>query len=121
MDRNLGEGWKYGGKKIKKWLWKFCNRIWKGEEWPESWKDAEVVPLVKKGEDEKVSRYGGVTLMPTTYKIYAIMLADRIGKVVEKEGLIPTNQAEFRKGMGTLDNVYILNYLVNRQVGKEGG
>lgn len=27
----------------------------------------------------------------------------------------------FRKGLGTIDNVYVLNYLINRQVSKPGG
>lgn len=30
-----GEIWKYGGEGIKEWVWKFCNRVWKREGWPE--------------------------------------------------------------------------------------
>lgn len=62
--------------------------------------------------------------MPTgIYQIYAVVLADRIAEVVEREGLILANLAgrTKKKGMGTMDNVYILNYLVNRQMGKKGG
>lgn len=40
---------------------------------------------------------------------------------VEERGLAPQNQTEFRKGMGTIDNVYVLNYLVNRQLSREKG
>jgi len=27
----------------------------------------------------------------------------------------------FRKGMGTIDNIFILNYFINRQIGKKRG
>lgn len=40
---------------------------------------------------------------------------------VEERCLAPQNQTEFRKGMGMIDYVYILNYLVNRQLSKEKG
>jgi len=40
---------------------------------------------------------------------------------VEGKGIIPSNQTGFRKGMGTMDQIYTLNYLVNRQLGKEKG
>lgn len=29
------EVWKYGGEDVIEWGWHFCNRMWKGEEWPE--------------------------------------------------------------------------------------
>lgn len=35
--------------------------------------------------------------------------------------MIPHNQTDFRNGMGTMDNIYVLNYLIGRQVGRKGG
>jgi len=40
---------------------------------------------------------------------------------VEGKGLIPSIQMGFRKGMGMIDNIYTLNYLINRQIGKKEG
>lgn len=38
---------------------------------------------------------------------------------IERGGIIPPNQTGFREEMGTIDNIYVLNYfLVNRQLGK---
>lgn len=31
---------------------------------------------------------------------------------------MPESQAEFRKGRGVIDNIYCLNYLVGREVGR---
>jgi len=35
--------------------------------------------------------------------------------------LLPKNQAGFRRGMETMDQSYVLNYLINRQIGREKG
>jgi len=74
----------------------------------------------KKGSD-RVKDYGGVTLMPTLYKIYTGVLAERLREEVEDKGIIPPNQTGFRKGMGSIDNIYVLNYLVNKRLERKKG
>lgn len=32
---------------------------------------------------------------------------------------MPQNKTGFRKGMGTIDNIYVLNHLVNKQLNRE--
>ncbi|KYN22001.1 hypothetical protein ALC57_05613 [Trachymyrmex cornetzi] len=59
--------------------------------------------------------------MPTLYKVYTTALLERLREEVEGKGLIPHNQTGFRKGMETLYNIYVLNFLINRQVRKKGG
>lgn len=111
--------WKFGGEEIEEWVWRVCNGVWKGEGWPEDWKEGVVVPVVKRGRGERVEEHRGITIMSTIYKIYASVLAERLRE--EEKGMIPPNQTGFRKGMGTIDNIYIVNYLVNRQVRIKGG
>ena len=79
------------------------------------------MPIVKKGEGRTVEEYRGVTLMPSLYKIYTTISARRLEEEVEGKGMIPQNQTGFRKGLGTVDNIYVLNYLANRQVAKNQG
>jgi len=38
--------------------------------------------------------------MPSAYKIYTTVLAERLEKEVEKKGMIPEGQTGFRKGRG---------------------
>lgn len=45
-------------------------------------------------------------------------LAERLKKEEEK-GLLPASQTGFRKELGTVDNKYVLNYLINRQIEKK--
>lgn len=58
--------------------------------------------------------------MTTLYKVYLAALAERLKDgVEEKEGISP-NQPGFWKGMGTVDNIYVLNFMINRQIEKKG-
>ncbi|KAL6419175.1 hypothetical protein ACFW04_014052 [Cataglyphis niger] len=81
------------------------------------------------GIPAEVWKYGGenlkewvwriwLSLTPTLYKVY---VSARLSHEVKKKGLVLQNQTSFRKGLGTMDNIFILNYLVNRQLGKKKG
>lgn len=48
-------------------------------------------------------------------------MAERLKEEVEGKGIIPGNQTSFRKGLGTLDNISVINYLVNMQWAKKRG
>jgi len=121
VDGIPNEVWKYGGEELEEWIRVFCNRVWRGEGWPEMWKDGIIIPLIKKGEGENVEDYRGVTLMTSAYKIYVTILAGRIREEVEEKGIMPANQTGFRRGMGTLDNIFTLNYLINKYLAKRKG
>ncbi|XP_011688391.1 PREDICTED: uncharacterized protein LOC105450305 [Wasmannia auropunctata] len=54
VDGVPGEVWKYGEEEVKEWVWRMCNKIWRGEGWPEEWKEGVVVPIKKKGRGEVV-------------------------------------------------------------------
>lgn len=58
--------------------------------------------------------------MMTLYKVYTLILAERLEEVVEKKGLFPPNHIRYRKGMGVLDNVYVVN-VINRQLSRKRG
>jgi len=77
--------------------------------------------VAKKKESERVEDYRGVTLMPTLYKVYTGVLGERLREEIEGKRIIPPNQTGFRKGMGTMDNVYVLNYLVNKRLETKKG
>lgn len=94
---------------MKEWIWWVCNRVWRGKGWPEDWKEGLVVPIKKKGEGKEVGDYRGVTLIPTLYKIYASVLAEDLEKEIKNKGIISPNQTGFRKEMGTIDNIFVLN------------
>lgn len=114
----MNEVWRYGRQETEEWVWKTCNRIWKREGWPEAWKEGWIVPIFKCGEEKKVEEYRGVTLMPSLYKTYVTVLAGMLEEEMERKNMIPQNQTGFRKGMGTVDNIYVLNHLLNRRINR---
>ena len=115
------EAWKCGGERTLEMAWEICERVWRGERWPKGWKEGLIVPIVKKGDGRTVEEYRGVTLMPSLYKVYTTKLARRLVEEVEEKGMISQNQTGLRKGLETVDNVYVLNYLVNKRMAKKQG
>jgi len=66
-----------------------------------------------------VGNYRGISLC-SAYKIYAEILRNRLELEAERLGLLPESQGGFRRGRSTMDNVFILNHLVQREKKKEG-
>lgn len=80
-----------------------------------------IVPIIKKGEGERVEEYRRVTMTQTEYKVYVVILAEKLWGEIESKRLIPPSQTGFRKGLGTMDDIYVINYLLNRQVNRKEG
>lgn len=53
--------------------------------------------------------------------MYTEVLAGKLREEMEGKGLIPENQTGFKKEKGTIDNIYVLYYLVNRNINIKGG
>jgi len=81
------------------------------------------VPLYKRGDKEAVGNYRGISLLCSTYKVYAEILRNRMETEAKRKDLIPESQTGFRKGRSTLDNIYVLNHVMQREKrqGREDG
>jgi hypothetical protein len=107
----------YGIEGIVERLVEVMNGVWRGEGLPENWREGVICPTYKKGEENKVENYRGITLLNTGYKMYALILSERTKREIEEND----SQAGFRKGRDTLDNVYILDHLTKNELKKNGG
>ncbi|XP_033218238.1 uncharacterized protein LOC117173705 [Belonocnema kinseyi] len=82
--------------------------------------------VYREGEREGVQmrtvKIGGVTitLMKTAYKVYAMMLVDRLQKDVEGKGILPETLAGFMEGRHTIDSIYVLQHVVDIELAKKG-
>ena len=114
MDTIPNEVWIYGGEDLINNLICVIGKVWDGEEIPEDWKTAIIVPLYKKGDANKPSNYRGISLLSSGYKLYTELILGRLQKEVDEKNLLPEGQAGFRKGRSTTDNIYILNHIVQR-------
>lgn len=89
-----------------------------GEGWLKNWKEGEIMLIIKKGEGKRVEDYRKVSIMSSVHKVYAMVLTERLSEEMELKGVLSRSQSGFKKGMETTDSVYVLNYLVNRQLSK---
>lgn len=119
-DGLRNEVWKNGGVELRRELADVMKRIGKGDKAPRGWKKGVVQPIHKKGPKDEVKNYRGVTLMDTSYKLYAALLNERLKKEVEGKQVLSEGMAGFRKGRGTLDNIYIIKRVVDAEVYGKG-
>lgn len=110
----------YGGQATLTRLVEIINRVWRGEGFPNSWREGIITPIFKKGDRDKLENYKGITLLNTAYKIYAMVLQNRLEKEIEEKKMLPKTQAGFRRGRSTIDNIFILNYIANREIKRAG-
>ena len=102
-------------------LAKFINVVWEREIIPDSWGTGLIVPIFKgKGSVNEARNYRGVTLLNTIIKIYTGVIGDRLTKWAIERNVLVGEQAGFRKGFSTVDNAFVLNYMVERELQKGG-
>lgn len=97
------------------------NRVFQEGVFPDQWKEASVVPILKPGKDPtSVLSYRPISLLNCTGKIFEKMIARRLSWWLERHQLLSTRQNGFRNSRSTSDNVTILQNFVasNRQLRK---
>lgn len=57
----------------------------------------------------------------TAYKVYAGILAEKLRKDVKEKKILPETQSGFKKGRGTMNNVYVLQHIVRRELRRKRG
>ncbi len=89
-----------------------CNKIWQQKAWPKDWKRAIFLPLPKKGDTRECANNRTISLIPHASKILLHIIADRIRNHLENE--LPPEQAGFRKGRGTRNQIGNLRNLMEK-------
>ena len=68
---------------------------------PEQWKMAKVIPLLKKGDSKNKTNYRPISLLPVTSKILEAVVRKQVSKFFETNNLLPKQQHGFRPGRST--------------------
>ena len=76
-------------------------------------------PIHKNGDANKVNNYRGKTLLCTAYKIYGMILKERLERELDLKGVLLDTPAGVRVGRSTIDNVHISTHLVSNQKGRK--
>lgn len=66
-----------------------------------------------------MENFRGISFLCTVYKIYADILRCRLEKEMEHKDMLSESQAGFRKGRSTMDNIFVINHVIQREKEKE--
>jgi len=121
LDKIPMEAWKFASEELVKELTDLMNLIGVQGELPKDWKMSVILPLYKRGDKEITGNYRGISLLCSAYKVYAEVIRNRLEVETVSKDLIPESQAGFRKGRSTLDNIFILNHVLQRELRQGGG
>ena len=114
----MNEVFKYGGEVMLDSLFKLFNFIFRSEKFPLSWARGLIVPLFKGGSEEAKydpGKYRGITLLSVLGKTYTSILNERLSNWVEQNNVLVEEQAGFRKGRSTIDQLLILTELIRHR------
>ena len=77
---------------------------------PQNWKNANIVPIFKKGSRKLCGNYRGISLLSIAGKIMARIILNRI---IEKitPNILPETQCGFRNSRSTIDMVFSLRQI----------
>ena len=80
---------------------------------------AKVCPIEKGGEQQSVSNYGPISLLPTFVEVFEKIICHSQTQLLEENNLLYNNQFGFRKHRGTL--MAILDFTDRIRLGVDRG
>ncbi|KAK6764167.1 hypothetical protein RB195_024476 [Necator americanus] len=89
---------------------KIIRSIWINERLPDSWRHAIIIPLHKKLSVTDPRNYRGISLLRLMYKVLERIILDRLIK--HREETTRDEQAGFRPGRSTIDQVFIVRRVI---------
>ena len=103
---------KLGGPIVLTYLTNIFNNILEAKQIPDSWHEANIVILFKKGDPKDIKNFRPISLLSHSYKIFTRLLQTRIERTLDENQ--PREQAGFRKGYSTTDHLQALNQIIEK-------
>ena len=101
-----------GGETMIDVLLNICNKIWQTGEWPTPWTQSLVITLPKKGNLLQCQNYRTISLISHASKVMLKILLNRL--TPQAEMIIAEEQAGFRPGRSTTEQIFSLRILCER-------
>ena len=117
-DGILVEQLKHLGPKAHKWLLTMLNICFMENKIPTIWRQSKIIAILKPGKDSSIPKnYRPISLLCHTYKLYEIMILNRIAPAIEQH--LIKEQAGFRLGKSCTSQ--LLNLTQHIEDGYEEG
>ncbi len=105
-DGVCNEFLKHLGPVGRRLLLELLNDSWRTGQVPADWRRAEIVPILKKGKDKNApASYRPVALTSCVAKVFERMIKLRLQHHLEASGALPHEQAGFRWGRSTTEQI----------------
>ena len=114
IDNIPAELLKAGGIEMVQLLTKLCTIILRTSHWPEQWTQSIVIPLPKKGNLKECGNYRTISLISHPSKILLKVILNRMQPRIVS--LLSEEQAGFRKGRSTSEQIFNIRLLVEKYV-----
>jgi len=105
--RLIEEGWPPSGHVTH--MHKLCQKIYEEKQCPVDWGKTIIVPIHKKNDKKEYSNYCGISLPG---KMYTWILQQKLKQYVEN--IVAEEQAGFRIGRGTVDQLFVIRQLAEK-------
>ena len=93
-------------------LQSICQQIWKTQQWPWTGKGQLSFQSQRKAMPKNVQKYCTIALISHASKVMLKILQARPQQYVNRE--LPDDQAGFRKGRGTRDQIASIHWIVEK-------
>ena len=87
------------------------QEVWRTRKVQQDWRNATLIPLFKKDRTQ-CNNYRGISLLSVPGKVLTLILLQRLQAIIEPQLL--EAQCGFRKGRGTVDQIWVVRQTVER-------
>ena len=77
---------------------------------PACWRQANVTPIPKGPQTSSVANYRLIFITSVLSKMLERLVSVRLGRFMERSGVLPTTQFAYRKGLGTCDALLCVSH-----------
>ena len=113
-DNISSELLKHRGDAIVNVFTELCQKSWSMKKWPAQWTQYLVIPIPKKSNIRKCENYRILSLMSHSSKMLLRIILNRLNPQVER--IISDEQAGFRKGKSTVEQIFNCRILMERHI-----
>lgn len=98
---------------VKDFLLRLYNKLWDENVYPESWKEATIVPIPKPNKNKMLpSNLRPISLTCCMGKLFERMVNTRLQMYLENNNFLVTYQAGYRKKRSTIDHLVLLEHSI---------
>ena len=103
---------KYGEAPLSPYILDLFRSIWLAGAVPQEWRDAQLIPIPKKGDLSLCDNWRGISLLDVVGKLLGRLLQNRLQSAAE--AVLPEAQCGFRPGRGCSDAIFTVRHLVEK-------